>query len=118
MEKIFDLINSIIKEQKTARENNDYLTLMVNAERLLEGIPYIIKYSVEQESEYRKYEAKLANEIVDNKLRSSAYCETQAKATDFYREWQRSKLVMELIYEMVNLSKRLAQSVNNEFNSN
>ena len=118
METLYKIIDRIIAEQKKARQNNDYLTLMVNAEALLEYIPELIKYSVDMESMYRKFEAKLANEKDENNKRlPSSYCETQAKALDSYADWQRAKQFIDLMYEMVNMSKKLAGSVNSEFNS-
>lgn len=116
--KLYTLIDTIVLAQKKARHNNDYLTLMLNAEALLENLPTLINYAVDQESNYRKYEAKIANEKDENdKKLTGAYCETQAKATDFYKEWQKAKLFMELMYEMVALSKKLAGSVDKELSS-
>jgi hypothetical protein len=112
---IYATIDKIIAAQKIARRNNDFLTLLTNGEALLEYLPKVIEYSVDQESQYRKYEARLANEMTDNKRNSSSYCETQAKAIDEYKNWQRSKLFIELMYEMVQVSKKLASSVNTEF---
>ena len=120
IEETFKIIDKIIEAQKKARRENDYLTLLTNGEALLEYLPKLIEYSVEQESEYRKFEAKLADSIGDvttGKRNTSSYAETQAKATDFYRNWQRTKLFMELIYELVNIAKKLSGSVNDEFNS-
>ena len=111
------IISQIIAAQKKARRNNDFLGLMMNGEALLEYIPNLIEYAVEQESQYRKFEASLANESKDGKPFTSSYCETQAKATDFYKEWQKSKQFIELIYEMVQMSKALAKGVNQEFNA-
>jgi hypothetical protein len=91
---------------------------MTNAEALLEFIPNLINHSVEQESQYRKFEANLSNEIDENKKKlTSSYCETQAKATDFYKEWQKVKMFLDFIYEMVNMSKKLAISVDRELNT-
>lgn len=118
MEELYKTIDVIIKAQQKARQNNDYLNLLLNAEALLERIPQLINYATTQEGEYRKFEAKLSDEFdVNNKRNSSAYCDTQAKATDFYREWQKAKLFTELIYEMVNLAKKLAGSVDKELNA-
>jgi hypothetical protein len=117
IEEIYETVDKIIAAQKIARRNNDFLTLLTNGEALLEFLPKIIEYSVDEESAYRKFEAKLANEMTDGKRNSSSYCDTQAKATDNYRNWQRSKLIIELMYEMVNIAKKLASSVNSEFNS-
>jgi len=117
MEQIYKTIDIIFAAQKKARQSNDYLTLMVNAEALLEFIPELIRYSVEQESEYRKFEAGLIDEKDGEKKLSGAYCETKAKATSFYKEWSKAKQFIELMYEMVNLSKKLAGSVDRELNA-
>lgn len=121
MEEIYKTIDIIIKAQQKARQRNDYNTLLLNSEALLERIPALINYQVEQEAEYRKFEAKLSNEtnLEGNtvKRNSSAYCETQAKATDNYKEWQKAKLFTEMIYEMIQLSKKLASSVDKELNA-
>lgn len=115
MEQFYKTIDIIVKAQQKARQNNDYLTLMVNAEALLERIPELINYSVDQEAIYRKYEAKVLDEKDENgKNRTSSYAETQAKATEAYKEWQRAKNFIEFMYEMVNLSKKLAGSVDKE----
>ena len=117
MEQIYQTIDKIVKAQKKARQNNDYLTLMVNAEALLEFIPQLITYAVDQEAEYRKFEARYTNEKDEQgKRNSGAYCETQAKATQFYSEWSKAKQFIELMYEMVNLSKKLAGSIDIEKN--
>jgi len=118
MENIYSTIDIIVKAQKKARQNNDYLTLMINAEALLEFVPALINYSVDQEIEYRKFEARYTNEIdKQGKRNSGAYAETQAKATDFYKDWTKAKLFIDLIYEMVNLSKKLAGSVDRELSA-
>ena len=117
MEEIYLTIDKIIQVQKKARRANDYLTLMTNAEALLEFIPKLITYSVNQEGEYRKYEAKLSLELTDGKKNTNSFCETQAKSTIFYSEWQKSKLFIDFIYEMVAMSKKLAGGVSREFNA-
>jgi len=50
MEQVYKTIDLIIQHQKKARQEDDYLKLMVNAEALLEFIPKLINYSIEQES--------------------------------------------------------------------
>ena len=118
MEQIYSLIDIIVKAQKKARQENDYITLMTNAEALLEQIPALINYATDMESEYRKFEAGLIDEKDENgKQRTSSYCETKAKAVNYYKEWTRAKLMLEFIYDMVALSKKLASSVDNEFNA-
>jgi hypothetical protein len=118
MDEIYRTINIIITAQKKARRDNNFLALMSNAGALLEYLPDLICYSVDQESEYRKYEAKLSDGRDDTGKRyTNSYCETQAKATDYYKEWQKSKLMIDLLYELTNMAKKLSGSINNEFNS-
>ena len=114
IEQTYKTIDVIIKTFKKARRENDYLTLMTNGFALLEYIPELIIYSIEQESLYRKLEAKLSDEYQGDKRNSSAYCETQAKASEFYKEWMKTKMFMELIFEMVNMAKALGRGLNNE----
>lgn len=118
IDEIYKTIDVIVQEQKKARQRNDYLTLMTNAEALLEYLPELIRYSVDQEAGYRKYEARIANEEDDKgKKLTSSFCEVQAKATDFYKEWQKAKQFIDLLYEMVNMSKKLAGGVSKEYNA-
>lgn len=117
IDNIYKTIDKIIQAQKKARRENDYLTLMLNGEALLEYIPELIIYSIGQESEYRKMEAKLSDEYTGDKRNSSAYCETQAKASDFYKEWNKTKMFMELMYNMTNMAKALAKGIDNEIKS-
>lgn len=118
IEEVYKTINVIIAAQKKARANNDYNTILLNAEAMLEYMPTLIEYSVDQESAYRVFEAKLSDEVTEGKRNSSAYCDTQAKATQEYRNWQYSKNLIELLYEMVNIAKKLAGSVDNELKAN
>lgn len=119
IEQIYKVIDIIIKAQMKARKANDYNSILLNCEALLEYMPSLINYSVGQESEYRKFEATLADTIPlgETKRNSSAYCETQAKATDHYKNWQQSRNFIELLYEMVQMGKKLAGSIDKEFNS-
>ena len=117
MEQVYKTIDLIIQHQKKARQEDNYLKLMVNAEALLEFIPQLINYSVEQESEYRKFVAGLIDEKDGDKKLTGSYCETKAKATSFYKEWSKAKQFIELMYEMVNLSKKLAGSVDKSLQS-
>jgi hypothetical protein len=118
MEQIYNTIDKIVAAQKKARANNDFLGLMVNAEALLEYLPSLINHSVDSESEYRKYEAGIINERDDTGKRyTSSYCETMAKATDYYKAWQKAKQFIELMYEMVNLSKKLAGTITRDENN-
>jgi hypothetical protein len=118
IDNIYKTIDKIIQAQKKARRENDYLTLMLNGEALLEYIPELIIYSIGQESEYRKFESSVLDEKDENgKSRTSSYAETKAKAQDSYREWRKTSQFLELIYELVNMSKALGRSVNKEFNA-
>lgn len=118
MEEVFKTIDIIFEAQRKARQNNDFLTLMVNAEALLERIPALINYAIDKEREYRKLEAKLANEKDDTgKDKRGIYIEMQGKASDGYLESKKARDYMDLIYEMVALSKKLASGVNQEFNA-
>lgn len=117
IEDTFKIIDSIIKAQKKARQSNDFLAIVLNSEALLEYLPVLINYSVDKEGEYRKFEANLTNEERNGKMLTSSYCETNAKAQDSYREWQRAKNFIELIYQLVMMGKVLAKSVNSELNA-
>lgn len=115
---MYETINTIIEYQKKARKQNDYLGIILNSEALLEYLPKLIEHSVDCEKRYRQYEAQLL-ETIDSagKPRTSSYCETKAKATDDYAEWQRSKQMIELVYELVQMGKKIASSVDKEFNA-
>ena len=52
IENVYSTIDIIIASFKKARHNKDYLTLMSNGLALLEYLPSLINYSVEQEAEY------------------------------------------------------------------
>jgi len=115
MQDNFEIINKIIKTFKVLRHDHNYIGLVESALALLEYTPSLIEYSVEQESEYRKFEAKLTNESIGEKKLTSSYCDTQAKGTEEYKEWQKSKLYLELIYEMVNIAKKLANTLDKDY---
>lgn len=85
---------------------------------MLEYTPTLIDYSVEQEANYRKHEAKMLDTVTEGKRLTSAYCEAQAKATDSYKEWQKTKQFIELMYEMVNVAKKLANNLDSELRAN
>lgn len=108
---IINTIETIINAQKKARKENNFFALLTNAEALLEYLPKLIEYSVDQESKYRKIEATLLE------TEKRAYdCEVKAKASEEYREWQKSRGFIELVYNLVNMSKVLAKSVLKEEN--
>ena|ERR1035437_2772804 len=118
IEETYKTIDTIIASIKKARRNNDYLTIMTSGLALLEYIPNLVIYMTEQEGEYRKFESGLIDGKDDTgKSRTSSYSETKAKATAFYREWQKAKYFLELIYELVNMSKALGRGINSEFNA-
>lgn len=115
---VYETVDIITKKFRADRKSNNYLGLVEDGLALLEEIPKLIEISITQEAEYRKYEAKLSDERDENGKRfSGAYCETQSKATEFYKEWQKAKQFQELVYNMVNMAKILAKSVDNEFKS-
>ena len=118
MEQTYKVLDTIIKAQKKARQDHNYLLLMENGYALLEYSPTLVNYMIEQEHEYRKFESGLVDEKDENgKQRTSSYAETKAKATTFYKEWQRAKNFLDLVYELVNMSKALGRGINNEFNA-
>lgn len=126
IDQVYNTIDTIIKAQKKARLSNDYNTILLNCEALLEYMPKLIIYSVEQESEYRKVEFRVSNDEsasqkdgdkVIMKKNTSAYAEVSAKSSEYYKNWQKAKNFIELLYEMVNMGKALAKSVDRELNA-
>lgn len=114
----YKTIDVIIRSFKKSRHENDYLSIMTSGLALLEHIPALITYAVEQEGEYRKFESGLVDQIEENgKKTTASYCETKSKATSYYREWVKAKYFIELLYEFVALSKKLASSVDRELTS-
>lgn len=115
---MFDAIDKILADTKDARQHKQYDRIIINAQAVLDYLPAIIRYEVEQEAQYRQFEAKLALERDENgKPRTGAYCETQAKATQFYAEYRKSSLFRELMYEVVQISKKIARSHEQEYNA-
>ena len=114
----YKIINTILEDSRRARQRGDWFKLVSNAEAILEYLTPIIDYEVEQESQYRKFEAQLSTEKDENGKRyTGAYCETQAKATDFYKEYRRALLMREHMYEVVQTCKKLAGSIDKEINA-
>ncbi len=106
---IYKTLDAIKNSNLKARRNNDFNTLLVNGQALLDWLPNLIDYNVEQEHEYRKFEAEqLSGENI-----TSSKAEALAKATVFYKEFIRSKNYISWIYECVNMSKKLASDINN-----
>lgn len=118
MEEIYQTVDLIMLSQKKARARHDYITLMENGLALLERMPKLIEYSTEKEHEYRVFEARLTDERDDTgKKLTGSYCETQAKATEAYKEWRKAEKFMDLMYEQVQISKKLAGSVDKELSA-
>ena len=78
---------------------------------MLDYLPDLIDYSVEQEHLYRRHEAE---ELTKDGM-TSAKAETNAKATEYYKEFRRSKEYTEWLYESINVAKKLAVDTNNNF---
>ena len=115
---MFDVIEKIITDTKQKRIKNDYFGIVLNAEAVLEYLPAILNYEVDQEHQYRQFEAKLTQERDETgKLRTGAYCETHAKASQFYAEYRKAQLFRELMYEVINISKKLSAGLGKEFNA-
>lgn len=111
MNEVYEKIELIFQSQRKARANNDYITLIVNAEACVEYIHKLIPYITDQEWLYRKVEAK------ESETNTSSKAEVIAKASEYYKEYIKAKMMIELLYEMINISKKLATGVNKEFNT-
>lgn len=117
--KVYDTIELITSKFRADRKANNYLGLVEDGLALLEEVPKLIEISITQESLYRQFEARLADEVDEKgKKVPNTYCETMSKATDNYKEWQKAKQLIEYVYELVNMSKILARGVSKEFNAN
>lgn len=117
---MFEKLELIIKSNKQKRKGKDYLGILLNSEAVLEYLPALIQYEVDKESEYRKFEASILElegaELKGRKITSSL-AETLAKATNDYKEFRKAQLFRELSYEVVQMGKKIAGSVNQEFNA-
>lgn len=112
MEETYKTIELIVKHQKKSRQDKKWIKLLVDAEALLEHIPTLINHSVDKESAYRKFEATMSDQVDSaGKRYTSSYCDTQAKATDMYAEWRKADKFIEWMYEAVNLSKKLGDTI-------
>ena len=117
--KTYEIIDIITKKFRADRKANNYLGLVEDGLALLEEVPKLIEISITQESLYRQYEAKLSDERDDTgKRNTNSYCETQSKATEYYRDWQKAKQTIEFVIDLVNMSKILARGLTKEFNAN
>ena len=113
--KTFDLIR---KSNLQARRDNNYFKLLENGQALLDYVPDLIEIMVNSEHAYRKLEAKLSQEKDElGKRNTSAWRETQAKASEDYREYIKAEATLKWVYDSVNLSKKLAQDNENELKS-
>lgn len=111
----FKTIDVIIATIKKHRRNNDYINLVIDGLALLEYTKDLINYSIVNESNYRKLEAEILDKRDETGRRNtSSFAETQAKASDYYKEWQRTKQFIELIYELTNMCKKLASNIDNQ----
>lgn len=108
---IYKTLEAIKNSNKKARQQNNYYQLLLNSQAMLDYLPDLIDYNVEQEHLYRRYEAE---ELTKENM-TSAKAETNAKATEYYKEFTRSKLYREWIYEAINIAKKLAVDTNNNF---
>ena len=114
----YSIIKTVLDDSRRDRKEGDWFKLITNSEALLEYLTPIIDYEVEQESLYRKLEAKLSTEKDENGKRNTGqWCETQAKASDFYKEYRRAMLVRDQLYEIIQVSKKLAGSLDQEIKS-
>lgn len=118
MTELYETIDRIIADCKVKRSRNDRDGLLENGQACLEYAYRLTHYSVDMESSYRKFEADLADKTDENgKRNTSAYAETQAKATDFYKEWQRARQVIEVLNDLANMAKALARGVDSSYNA-
>jgi hypothetical protein len=118
MNELYDIIDKIIADCKVKRARNDRDGLLENGQACLEYAYKLTHYSVDMESLYRKFEAEQANKSDENGKRlTGAYAETLAKATDEYREWQRARQVIDILYNLSNMAKALARGVDSSYNA-
>lgn len=115
IKEIGNIIDLIMEDNRLARANNNYIKLIENGFACLEYINKIINIMIDAEKGYRKYEAQLLLELKEagNKGKNGE-AETRAKATDFYSDYRHCDLLLNLCYEMVNVAKKLADSLNDE----
>lgn len=114
----FDIIDTIIKDTKQKHERHDEIGIISNAFVLLSHMSDLIKYEVDNEAIYRKKEAELLSSF-DNtgKARTSSWAETNARASDEYKNYQKAMKFRDLLYEVVQLSKKVATATSKEFNA-
>lgn len=116
MQNLYKVFEAIRKSNLEARKMNNYDKLLENAQALSDYIPDMIDILVTQENLYRKYEANLLTDITQEKMTSSK-AEAMAKATDYYKEFKKAELTLDWSYATINISKKLASSVGNEYNA-
>ena len=61
------MIDVVVTSNKQARDSGNYLKILENGQQCLNVINELIKYSVDQESAYRKFEARRINELMGEK---------------------------------------------------
>jgi len=112
IEELQKVINVIFITIKADRQKNNINGLLNNGIACLEYSYQLIDIMVNFESEYRKFEA----DLIDKGF-TSAKAETQAKATDHYKNWTKCKYMYDTLLEMNLTCKKLASSTEKEFNS-
>lgn len=108
-----NVVELIIKKQAQARIDDDDYTMLQNGAELLEYVYPLINASAKNQAIYRQTESRLQDEWVDGKQRSAAYAEAHAKATKEFIEYERTEDLIEWIYHMANMTKRMSGDVNN-----
>ena len=115
LQEISKTIDVIMESNKQAREQNNYIKLIENGFECLGFINKLINIAIDSEKFYRKLEASTLLELKSqgNKGKNGE-AEVVAKASQYYSDWQNAKMLIDLCYEMNNVSKKLADSLNNE----
>lgn len=112
VELTYKAIDAIVRSNKEARDAGNYIGLVLNGQMCLNHVWTLVSHGIEQESLYRKFEARRLNELLASGERGkNGIAEVEAKATDYYREWQKATQTVNLLYEMTNLAKKLAGDV-------
>lgn len=117
-ELVYKAIDKIASENKKARDSGNYFALVLNGQMCLNHIASLISHSIEQQSLYRKFEARRLSELTtSNEKGKNGIAEVEAKATDYYKEWQRAEMTIELMYNLANMAKLLAKDVDKNLKS-
>lgn len=116
IEELNNTIEAIMSSNKKARNENNYLKLIENGFACLEYTHKLINISVDAEKEYRKFEAEELLRLAEAGVKGkNGEAETKAKATEHYQNWQWTVQLINLCYEMVNVSKLLSRSMESEY---